>query len=78
MIEYNNNKHENKFTEDGHTMFEVDVLQRLKRLSYLENEITNGRLIGTPNTCGLKGNSCNNPSMKRNGTCRNCGGTISA
>lgn len=28
-----------KFIEDGHTMFEEDVLQRLKRLSYLEEHI---------------------------------------
>ena len=25
-----------KFIENGHTMFETDVLQRLKRLAYLE------------------------------------------
>ncbi len=30
---------EKKFIENGHTMFEVDVLQRLKRLAYLENEL---------------------------------------
>lgn len=38
MIEYKYNKKENKFTENGHTMFEVDVLQRLKRLAYLEDQ----------------------------------------
>ena len=27
---------EKKFIENGHTMFESDVLQRLKRLAYLE------------------------------------------
>lgn len=35
-MEYKYNKKDNKFTENGHTMFEFDVLQRLKRLSYLE------------------------------------------
>lgn len=39
MIEYKYNKRENKFTEDGHIMFEEDVLQRLKRLAYLEEQI---------------------------------------
>jgi len=43
MIEYKYKKikgYENKkFTENGHTMFEEDVLQRLKRLSYLEEQI---------------------------------------
>jgi transposase-like protein len=28
-----------KFIENGHTMFEEDVLQRLKRLAYLEEQI---------------------------------------
>ena len=28
-----------KFTENGHTMFEEDVLQRLKRLAYLEEQL---------------------------------------
>lgn len=36
-----------KFLENGHTMFESDVLQRLKRLSYLENEIKEKRLTTT-------------------------------
>lgn len=39
MIEYKYNKRENKFTENGHTMFEFDVLQRLKRLAYLEEQL---------------------------------------
>ena len=38
MIEYKYKKRENKFTENGHTMFEGDVLQRLKRLAYLEEQ----------------------------------------
>ena len=40
MLEYKYNKRDNKFTENGHTMFEVDVLKRLKRLAYLEEQIT--------------------------------------
>lgn len=28
-----------KFVENGHTMFEEDVLQKLKRLAYLEKHI---------------------------------------
>ena len=38
-MEYKYNKKENKFTENGHTMFMEDVLQRLKRLSQLEIRI---------------------------------------
>ena len=30
---------QNKFIENGHTMFEEDVLQRLKRLAYLEEQL---------------------------------------
>jgi len=30
-----------KFIENGHTMFEEDVLQRLKRLEYLEDLVLN-------------------------------------
>lgn len=44
MIEYKYNKKENKFTENGHTMFEEDVLKRLKRLSYLEEQIKQSKL----------------------------------
>lgn len=40
MIEYKYKKikgyEHKKFTENGHTMFETDVLQRLNRLAYLE------------------------------------------
>lgn len=43
MIEYKYKKKENKFTENGHTMFEEDVLQRLKRLAYLEEQIKQER-----------------------------------
>lgn len=45
MIEYKYNKKDNKFTENGHTMFEVDVLQRLKRLAYVEEQIKKGQLM---------------------------------
>jgi hypothetical protein len=45
MIEYKYKKRDNKFTENGHTMFEEDVLQRLKRLAYLEEQIKQGQLL---------------------------------
>jgi|TARA_R110000824_G_scaffold6935_3_gene31781 D-alanine-D-alanine ligase-like ATP-grasp enzyme len=45
MIEYKYKKKENKFTENGHTMFEEDVLQRLKRLADLEEQIKQGQLL---------------------------------
>ena len=45
MIEYKYKKRENKFTENGHTMFEFDVLQRLKRLAYLEEQMKQGQLL---------------------------------
>ena len=45
MIEYKYKKKENKFTENGHTMFEFDVLQRLKRLADLEEQIKQGQLL---------------------------------
>jgi hypothetical protein len=40
-----------KFIENGHTMFEEDVLQRLKRLAYLEEQFkqTNGADTGQHN-----------------------------
>ena len=44
MTEYKYNKRENKFTENGHVMFEFDVLQRLKRLAVLEDQIKQGQL----------------------------------
>ena len=34
-----------KFLENGHTMFEEDVLQRLKRLAHLEEQIGQGQLL---------------------------------
>ena len=49
MIEYKYKKRENKFTENGHTMFEFDVLQRLKRLAYLEEQIKQGQLLPIDN-----------------------------
>tara|TARA_R110000772_G_scaffold268686_2_gene397459 strand:+ start:8902 stop:9210 length:309 start_codon:yes stop_codon:yes gene_type:complete len=45
MIEYKYKKKENKFTENGHTMFEFSVLQRLKRLADLEEQIKQGQLL---------------------------------
>lgn len=43
MIRYEYKKikgyEQKKFIENGHTMFETDVLQRLKRLAYLEEQI---------------------------------------
>jgi uncharacterized ParB-like nuclease family protein len=45
MIDYKYKKKENKFTENGHTMFEEDVLQRLKRLADLEEQIKQGQLL---------------------------------
>ena len=38
MIKYEYKK--SKFLKDGHTMFEGDVLQDLKRLAYLEDKIS--------------------------------------
>jgi len=43
MIEYKYKKQ--RFIENGHTMFETDVLQRLKRLSHLEEQIKQGKLL---------------------------------
>ena len=49
MIEYKYKKikgHEQKkFTENGHTMFESDVLKRLKRLADLEEQLKQGELL---------------------------------
>ena len=45
MIEYKYKKRENKFTENGHTMFEADVLARLQRLAYLEEQVKQGGLL---------------------------------
>ena len=45
MMDYKYNKQKKKFTENGHTMFEEDVLQRLKRLSYLEEQIKQCQLL---------------------------------
>ena len=36
MTKYKYNKKDNKFTENGHTMFESDELRRLERLADLE------------------------------------------
>jgi hypothetical protein len=51
MIQYKYKKikghDQKKFTEDGHTMFEEDVLMRLKRLAYLEDQIAKSKKILT-------------------------------
>ena len=52
MIEYKYKKRENKFTENGHTMFEFDVLQRLKRLAYLEEQMKQGQLLPIDSVVG--------------------------
>ena len=44
-MEYRYNKKENKFIENGHTMFERDVLQRLKRLAFLEEQVKEEKLF---------------------------------
>lgn len=36
-----------KFIENGHTMFEEDVLQRLKRLAYLEEQLKQANGLNT-------------------------------
>ena len=53
MIEYKYKKRENKFTENGHTMFETDVLQRLKRLADLEEQIKQKKLLSMKATFRL-------------------------
>lgn len=45
MIEYKYKKKDNKFTENGHTMFEMDVLRRLQRLADLEEQVKQGQLL---------------------------------
>lgn len=45
MIEYKYKEKDNKFTENGHTMFEVDVLARLQRLADLEEQVKQGQLL---------------------------------
>jgi hypothetical protein len=52
MIKYKYKKRENKFTENGHTMFETDVLQRLKRLADLEEQIKQGQLLTIDSVSG--------------------------
>jgi hypothetical protein len=52
MIEYKHKKRENKFTENGHIMFEEDVLQRLKRLADLEEQIKKGQLLPIDSVVG--------------------------
>ena len=49
MIEYKYGKikghDQKKFTENGHTMFESDVLKRLQRLAYLEEKEKNNVVL---------------------------------
>jgi hypothetical protein len=45
MIKYNYNNIDSKFLENGHTMFEGDVLLRLRRLADLEEQIKQGQLL---------------------------------
>lgn len=45
MIKYNYNNIDSKFLENGHTMFEGDVLLRLRRLAHLEEQIKQGQLL---------------------------------
>ena len=52
MIEYKYKKREKKFLENGHTMFEEDVLQRLKRLAHLEEQIKQGQLLPIDSVVG--------------------------
>lgn len=54
MIEYKYKKQENKFTENGHTMFEGDVLQRLQRLAHLEEQIKQGELAPIDNNAAWR------------------------
>jgi hypothetical protein len=58
MVEYKYNKDSNKFTENGHTMFEFDILRRLKRLAYLEEQIKLSRIkeVSTLTEGKTKGN----------------------
>jgi hypothetical protein len=42
-----------KFIENGHTMFEEDVLQRLKRLAYLEEQLQQANGSNTENEKAL-------------------------
>ena len=53
MIGYKYKKRDNKFTENGHTMFEEDVLQRLKRLAHLEEQIKQGQLLPIDSVSGM-------------------------
>lgn len=78
MIEYKYKKRENKFTEDGHTMFEFDVLQRLKRLAYLEDQIIKGELLHKPlvsNSEAAVCDDCKKPITlnKKPAHCKYCG-----
>lgn len=77
MIEYKYNKKENKFTENGHTMFDEDVLKRLKRLSYLEEQIKQSKLH-QPTVISAVCDRCDSlfPKPKENNNCTCCGDKI--
>ena len=51
MIKYEYKKvtgyEQKKVIENGHTMFEYDVLQRLKRLAYLEEQLKQAKSCKT-------------------------------
>ena len=75
MIEYRYKKvkgyEQRKFIENGHTMFEFDVLQRLKRLAALEEQIKQGRLL--PIKCVRNCPECGSPDLDKDEYyCRNC------
>ena len=75
MIKYKYNKCENKFTENGHTMFEEDVLLRLQRLADLEEQITKKQLLPVSGT-NKKLCSCSSKILPDGNIqfrmCRNC------
>jgi hypothetical protein len=84
MIEYKYQKvkglSEKKFLENGHTMLEEDVLQRLKRLAYLEEQIKQGQLLPIDSVVGqseqLKCDECGGKTyydyMNKYYLCKEC------
>ena len=73
MIEYKYKKRENKFTENGHTMFEEDVLLRLQRLAYLEDQIKQMKLLpeGKEKSCSCSSRILPNGNIQLR-LCRKC------
>ena len=80
MIEYKYKKKENKFTENGHTMFEEDVLQRLKRLADLEEQINQGQSLPIDSVSNrrelLVCKECNGKIDELDAWCKHCGEVI--